>query len=664
MQPPSSVTPSPLPVRRLEASFLEDQRAALDLAMEASHLVWWDWDIASDRLELHQAGPCFLGEPEAEPAKTAAAWLARVHPDDQAQVKTSLRRCLDGETARWDSEYRFLRRDGRWLWVLGHGRVMERDPVGKLARRMIGTTQDIDARKRTEAELARDSELLAHIQDAVYCLDKDLNYSYWNLGAEKLYGWTEQEILGRHFTTRFPEERREQLVASCRRVLQGAVFSVELETFRRDGSRVWVDMQAYRLFDEQGRVTGLMNVARDITQRRREQAERQRIEHQLAQSQKMETLGTLAGGIAHDFNNLLAAILGYAEIAGGLLPPEHPALAKLDNVTQAGKRAAELVRRILAFSRAGEQTRVPVDLNHVVQETLGLLRASLPSTIALDPRVSGASAVVLGDATQLQQILLNCCANSAHALRHRSDGLIVLAVEPVDLEVAPPVQAGNLRAGAYVRVSVSDNGCGIAEDVLAHVFEPFFTTKPRGEGTGLGLALAHGIVTSHGGAIRVDSRLGEGTVFQIYLPALLQKNSVLQPESAAAIPAMRGAGEVIAVIDDEESIALLAQQALEHQGYRCTTFNRASDCLAQLQERPDAFDLIITDQTMPQMTGLEFIKILRAGGNPVPVLMLSGYARSVAPAQIEALESVAFLGKPFDLAVLLRETQRLLRERA
>ncbi|MBC8008785.1 MAG: response regulator [Burkholderiales bacterium] len=407
-----------------------------------------------------------------------------------------------------------------------------------------------------------------------------------------------------------------------------------------------------------------MTVARDISQRRREQAERQRIEHQLAQSQKMETLGTLAGGIAHDFNNLLAAILGYAEIAGGLLPAEHPALAKLDNVTHAGKRAAELVRRILAFSRASEQTRAPVDLNHLVQETLGLLRASLPSTIALEPVMGPAPAVVLGDSTQLQQILLNCCANSAHALRERSDGRILIVVEAVDLEVAPPVQAGNLRAGAYVRVSVTDNGCGISEEVLTHVFEPFFTTKPRGEGTGLGLALAHGIVTSHGGAIRVDSRPGAGTAFQIYLPALLQKHSVRVPESIAALPAARGSGEVIAVIDDEESIALLAQQALEHQGYRSATFNRASDCLAQLQERPDAFDLVITDQTMPQMTGLEFIKILRAGGNHVPVLMLSGYARGVAPSQLEALSGVAFLGKPFDLAVLLREVQRLLRERA
>ncbi len=637
----------------------DDQRTALDLAMEASHLIWWDWDIPADRFVLHAAGSCIFEDDDVPLPPDSAGWFERVHPDDRRRVRETLDSCLRGARARWDCEHRLRVGRDAWLWVSNHGRVMDRDTATRRPLRMIGTTLDIEARKRAEAMLARDSALLAHIQDAVYCLDTDLNYTYWNAGAERLYGWSAAELIGRPFAIRFPLEHAVEHQAGIRRVLAGETFSAELESYRRDGSSVWVDMQAYRLLDEHGRVTGMMNVARDITQRRCDQAERLRIEHQLAQSQKMETLGTLAGGIAHDFNNLLAAILGYAEITGALLPAGHPALAKLDNVTAAGKRAAELVRRILAFSRSSEQTRVPVDLNQLVQETLSLLRASLPATIALAPSLSPVPALTQGDATQLQQILLNCCANSAHALRARSDGRISLVVELLDLGAPPATQAGSLQAGPHVRLSIGDNGCGMPAEVVAHIFEPFFTTKPRGEGTGLGLAMAQGIITAHGGAIRVESQPGGGTLFEIYLPALLQRPPTAA-ETGDAPTLVRGSGETIAVIDDEESIALLAQQALEHNGYRAVAFGRARQCLDRLLEWPDAFRLVITDQTMPQMTGLELIKALRAVGNPVPVLMLSGYARGLAPAELMGLGHVGFLGKPFDLAALFREAHRLL----
>ena len=658
----------PFPASPRSDSFLEndsdhrvpDERdAALDLAMETSHLIWWEWNIPSDRFTIHAVGPCLLDESGAPLPDKAAMWLERVHPDDRPRVRESLDACLRGVSPRWDCEHRLQVGPKRWIRVANHGRVVDRTAADRRALRMVGTTQDIESRKRGEEALARDSALLTHIQDAVYCVDAELNYSYWNAGAERLFGWAAEDMLGKPFGLRFPPSVAKDYLTSVRQVLAGGTFAAELECHRRDGSKVWADVQAYPLRDDRGRVVGLMAVARDITQRRHEQAERLRIEHQLAQSQKMETLGTLAGGIAHDFNNLLAAILGYAEIAGGLLPAGHPALDKLDNVTAAGKRAAELVRRILAFSRASEHARVPVDLNQLVKETFSLLRASLPATIELVVEPSDAPAVALGDSTQLQQILLNCCANSAHALRDRSDGRIRLSLELLDLQEPLPAQAGTLHAGAYVRLGIADNGCGMPAEVAAHIFEPFFTTKPLGEGTGLGLALAQGIVTAHGGAIRVESMPGMGARFDIFLPALSQGPRT-EDAPGASPSAARGAGESVAVIDDEESIALLAQQALEHQGYRAVVFDRARECLARLVERPDAFRLVITDQTMPQMTGLELIKALRAAGNRVPVLMLSGYARGVAPAELDEIENVGFLGKPFDLATLFLEVQRLL----
>jgi PAS domain S-box-containing protein len=638
----------------------DDQGEALDLAMETSHLVWWDWRIEENRITIHPAGPCILGQDGMPLPTDADGWLDRVHPDDLVRVRESLEACVSGGQARWDCEHRFRACGGQWLWVANHGRVMKFDEVTKRAVRLIGTTQDIETRKRADEARARDSALLTHIQDAIYCLDTDLNYTYWNAGAESLYGWSATDLLGRHFTLRIPPAQASAHVALLRRVLAGETFSAEIECPARGDSVVWADVQAYRLQDDQGRVVGVMTVARDITQRRREQAERLHMERQLAQSQKMETLGTLAGGIAHDFNNLLAAILGYAEIAGALLPEGHPALTKLDKVTSAGKRAAELVRRITAFSRAGEQTRAPVNLNHLVQETLSLLRASLPTTIALEPGLAPGEALTLGDATQLQQILLNCCANSAHALQGRSDGHLFVGVESLQLTEPAPAQSGSLHPGPYVRLRVRDDGSGMPPEVLTHIFEPFFTTRAAGEGTGLGLAFAQGIVAAHGGAICVESRPGAGTCLDIYLPALRQNSAATASSPTCADRAVRGAGEAIAVIDDEESISLLAQQALDFNGYRATAFSRAHDCLERLLDRPDAFRLVITDQTMPRMTGMDLLKALRAAGNPVPVLILSGYARGIEPTELIGLGRVGFLGKPFDLSALCREVERLL----
>lgn len=633
------------------------QLEVLKLVMEASRMVWWDWRVPEDRILFHGTGECILGG-GCPPPQSAEHWFGLVHPDDAGRVREQVEACLLGDAASWGCEHRLRIGEGGWCWVVNHGRVMEREADGR-ARRLIGTTRGIDARKRAEVELARDAALLAHIQDAVYCLDTDFKFTYWNSGAEQIYGWREAEMLGRSHEELFPPTLRAAVEADCRRVLVGGVFAREVEACLKDGAQVWVDLRSYPLFDGEGRASGLMVVARDVTQRRLEREERKRIEQQTAQAQKMETLGTLAGGIAHDFNNLLAAILGYSEIASGLLPEGHPALAKLENVTVAGRRAAELVRRILAFSRAGEQAHAPLDLAVLVRETVPLVRASIPSTVEIEHELPDEPLAVQGDSTRLQQVLINSCANASHALRGRSDGCIRLKLDRVQLSGrTPEVQVGSLRPGLYARLSITDNGCGMDRAVLGRIFEPFFTTKPKGEGTGFGLAMASGIATAHGGAIHVDSAPGRGTSFQLYLPMLRQGPAATTrlPETSIG----RGNGQSVAIIDDEESVALLTQQALEHYGYRPVVYNRARDCLGRLLEQPDAFQLVITDHTMPEMTGLELIKALRAVGSEVPVLMFSGYGRDLDAAEFTRLHRFAFLGKPFELGALLREVHRLI----
>ena len=626
--------------------------------MTASQMVWWDWRVPENRIVLHGTGECILGGAAMARPYSVEHWLAQVHPDDIGRVRQQVDACMDGEAGDWGCEHRFRTADGGWRWVANHGRVAERDADGR-ARRLVGMTRGIDARKRVESELARDAALLAHIQDAVYCLDAELRLTYWNAGAEQIYGWREDEATGRSHGELFALALRKGIEADCRRVLAGGAFTREVEARRKDGASVWVDLRSYPLFDVVGRITGLMVVARDVTQRRLEREERKRIEQQTAQAQKMETLGTLAGGIAHDFNNLLAAILGYSEIASGLLPAGHPAVDKLENVSVAGRRAAELVRRILAFSRASEQAHAPLDLCVLARETVPLVRASIPSTAEIEHELPVEPVMVKGDSTRIQQVLINSCANASHALRGRSDGCIRLKLDVVKFTSNPPqTQVGALRPGSYARLSVTDNGCGMDRALLGRIFEPFFTTKPKGEGTGFGLARASGIATAHGGAIQVDRALGRGTSFHLYLPLLRQGSAVAAPTPAGAIG--RGAGQPVAIIDDEESVALLTQQALEHYGYRPVVFNRARDCLVRLLDRPDAFQLVITDHTMPEMTGLELIKALRAVGNQVPVLMFSGYGRDLDAAEFGRIHRFAFLGKPFELGALLREVDRLL----
>ena len=634
-----------------------------DLAIEASRIVWWDWDIPHDHLSTHAAGWCILGYDIEVINRSGAGWFELVHPEDLVRVRTTLEAALRGETAVWDCEHRFKSRSGSWLWVANKGRVTERDAHGKPLR-MLGTTQDIDARKTAEVAVVRDLELLAHVPDAVICVDSAGLITYWNQAATDLYGWQPLDIIGRPVIDRFPADARAGISAIIDDSFRGRDFNGEFEDYRKDGRRVWVEARTHRLLDEDGRVFGIMSISRDITETRRQREDRARMEHQLAQSQKMETLGNLAGGIAHDFNNLLAAILGYAEIATGLLPDAHPALAKLANVRSAGQRAAELVRRILAFSRAGEQPRRPVRVAQVVEETLPLLRASLPSTIQIRSRVApDADHTVLGDHTQLQQVLLNLCTNSAHAIGERTGGRLEITLEPVQIESPPDLHAGAIPPGLALMLSVSDNGAGIPREILERVFEPFFTTKPIGEGTGLGLSIVHSIVAAHGGGIRIESEPGAGTSFRIYLPALSAALEANAPSHIPAAPSVfpRGNGERVAVIDDEESVALLTQQALERYGYSAEIMPDAPTCLEFLRARPDAFALVVTDQTMPLMTGLELVQALRAASIQTPVILLSGYSRALDPDMLPCLGRIGFLAKPFVLSDLLEHVHAIVR---
>ncbi len=349
-------------------------------------------------------------------------------------------------------------------------------------------------------------------------------------------------------------------------------------------------------------------------------AERQQLEEQLRQSQKMEAIGQLAGGIAHDFNNILAAISGNTELALEDTASDHPAREFLEEIRNSSARAKRLVQQILAFSRRQPLDRRVISLEPIIEESTDLLRASLPASVGLDMEVDAGVPPVLADATQMHQVLVNLCTNAWHALEGQS-GRIVVRLKSVALTADSVKPLVGLRPGNFVYLSVSDTGIGMDAATRARIFEPFFTTKEPGKGTGLGLSVVHGIVQGHDGAIVVRSQPGEGTVFEIYFPAA----TAIEETAAAPAPALRGQGQHILFLDDEAPLVTLAQRLLERRGYRFSGFTRASEALRAFAEKPDEFQLVITDLSMPGASGLHFASDILKLRPDVPVVLCSGH---------------------------------------
>ena len=387
-----------------------------------------------------------------------------------------------------------------------------------------------------------------------------------------------------------------------------------------------------------------------------ETEERQRAEVRLRQAHKMEAIGTLAGGIAHDFNNILAAIIGFSEMARDKIPEGSPARRHVERIFTAGMRGRDLVRQILTFSRQGEQTKQPLRLGGVVRETLRLLRASLPRTIEIRMNLRSESGFVLADPTQMQQIVMNLCTNAAHAIR-RTGGSISIDLAPFSFASPEDAPDPVMKSGTYARLSVIDTGEGMSPEILDHVFDPFFTTKAAGQGTGLGLSVVHGIVASHGGAITVVSEPGRGSTFTVYLPKLLEEHARDSGEGDG--PAPRGR-ERILFVDDEADLAAMADEMLADLGYQVTSRTAAREALALFRLDPSQFDLVITDQAMPEMTGQELVREILALRPDTPVIMCTGFSPLVDADSAEAAGVRAFALKPLTKTEIAAAIRRVL----
>ena len=438
-----------------------------------------------------------------------------------------------------------------------------------------------------------------------------------------------------------------------------AVPSLQYEVTLNDGSDIprYVYVSLGKIPGTERQVASLL----DVTEKRRAENRWRRLERQLRKSQKMEAIGTLAGGIAHDLNNILSPVLGYADMIMRNSEPESQEFQRSEKIQKAALRAADLVSQVLAFNRGGTEEKRRIKLHPVVKEVVKLLKGSIPSTIEIIDRVDRDCDAVLADPTQIHQVVMNLCTNAYHAMED-TGGTLSVGLYQTELTPSQMVGFPNLTqgAGTYLVLEVSDTGCGMAEDVIERIFDPYFTTKEEGKGTGLGLATAYSIIKATNGDIRVNSTPGYGSCFSIYIPAVApvkdaDRNNTLFSETFA------GNGEYLLVVDDDYDIAAMCKEGFEFLGYRVEAFSSSREALAYYEDHIQEIDLVITDHTMPDMTGIELAKKMLLLRQDLPVILCSGYAASINKQVVADAGIRRFMMKPITVDTMSREIQALLK---
>ena len=510
--------------------------------------------------------------------------------------------------------------------------------------------RDITERIKAEEELRQQASLLSLA--TVLAWDMDSRIVLWTRGAEQFYGYSQKEALGRRCHDLLRTEFPTPLAQVEQALFARGGWEGELIHSRGDGSRVSVASKWILHRNAQGEPSRILEMNQDITALKKAQA------MQLS-SQKLESLGTLSGGIAHDFNNILMAINGNAKLAIADLPADHPVQESLTEIAKAGARATDLVRRILAFSRPTERKREVLPMQPVVEEAVKLVRATLRANIEIKMQFQADLPAVAVDATQIHQVIVNLATNAAHAIGDRG-GVIDLRLDACEVGPGDVGRAPDLHVGHYVRLCVGDNGCGMDKATLARIYDPFFSTKPVGQGTGLGLSVVHGIVSSHDGALAVYSDVGRGTEFYLYFPTASEPVKVDAP---AAPQAQRTRHGHLLYVDDEEALVLFATRLLTRLGFQVTGFTDAADALQEFVTHSAEYDAVVTDLSMPKMTGLEFAREVLAIRPGVPVVITSGYVRPEDQLRAQQLGIRDFILKPTTADQLATTLDQLLQER-
>jgi PAS domain S-box-containing protein len=497
---------------------------------------------------------------------------------------------------------------------------------------------EIEERKQAEESLRKSEEkyrnLFENLYDVYYRTDDKGIITLLSPSVERYSGYTPDELIGQNMKNIYalPHKREEFLSILIK---DGYVDNFETQLKCKDNSVIWVSINSKLLKDEKGNFIGVEGTARDVTYHKE-------LEGQIRQTQKMDSIGTLAGGIAHDFNNILGIILGNTELALEDVPEWNPARLHLKEVRTASLRAKDVVRQLLSFARKTKLEKKPINISPIVKESLHLLRSSIPTSIEIRENIPGDVDTILADPTQINQVLINLCTNADHAMP--DGGIISVTLKNVEIDEDAAAQHPELKPGGYVNLAVSDTGKGISRQEIDRIFDPYYTTKEVGRGTGMGLAVVHGIVKGHNSIIEVKSEPGKGTTFNIFFP-VVEKEAVVETETHETLPT---GDERILFIDDEASIARLGRQRLERLGYKVEATTNPIEALDLFRLQPDKFDLVITDLTMPKMTGDKLVKEILNIRPDIPIILCTGFSEKIDEKIAKEIGAADYLEKPLD----------------
>ena len=579
-------------------------------------------------------------------------WLDLIHIDDKQQIFEEGFKLTEKQMTIVQ-KYRIYAKDGTTHWVSDHKTSFFREDGSLIS--IDGIVYDITEFKNKGDELLRNEERFRDIAESmadwIWEVDNEGRYTYCSEKIESILGYTVKEIIGKtpfDFMSPNDAEKNGEIFGKII-TEKGIIKNLENWNLSKDGRDVCLITTGVPILDKSGDLIGYRGVDSDITNSKKAEIEQKKLKERLQQSQKMESIGILAGGIAHDFNNILYPIIGFTEMSIEDLPKTHPVQENLQDILDGAKRASDLVKQILKFSRQEKQVLKPIILKPVVGEAIKLLRSTIPANIDIQGNLYDEKDYVLCDATEIHEIVMNLCTNAYHSMEENGGTIIVR------LNKQNPSPDLKLPSGEYICLSVSDNGVGIPKDIIDKIFEPYLTTKEIGKGSGLGLSVVHGIIINYKGNISVESSPGKGSEFNVFLPITTQLKTV---EQQLIKDKPLGGTENILFVDDEASIIKLATRILERFGYTITGKTSCIEALELFTENPDGFDLVVTDMAMPIMTGTEFAKKILKIQPDIPIIMCTGFSEQVDSEIAKSIGIKEYIKKP----ILIDELTSKIRE--
>lgn len=630
---------------------LRENEERLRLSMKATNQGFFDLNIQTGEAIVSEEYATMLGYDPKTFTETNAKWIERLHPDDKERTAKAYQDYINGLTSEYSVEFRQKTGSGAWKWILSIGKIVSWTPDGKPLR-MLGTHTDLDTRKQAEEALRESEEKYkSFFEDDLtgdFVSTPDGKLTACNPAFARIFGYDSvEEALRMDVHSLYPDRRaRENIVKRLKREKRLEYYSSEL--LRKDGKKIYVIENLIGKFDEDGELIEIKGYVFDDTQR-------QSLEKQLIQAQKMESLGTLAGGIAHDFNNILAIIMGHTSLIQRKSAGNDYVVQNAETITKATQRGAGLVKQLLTFARKTEVVLESILISDTIHEVRKFIEETFPKTIRIHTECENNLPPILADATQIHQILLNLCINARDAMPH--GGTLSVTAARIT-KTASQEKSSAIKVSDYIHIKVTDTGIGMDAETQSHIFEPFFTTKGRERGTGLGLATVYGIVESHHGHINVESEIGKGTSFNLYFP--VQQSFIQSEINADTVAEIAGGDETVLVVDDEEPMRYFLESIFAEKGYRVLIAGDGQEAVEIYGKHSQEIDLVLTDLGLPKMSGEELLETILKINPQVKVIIASGFFETKLKSSLIKMGVKEFVQKPYLPEDILKKAREVL----